>query len=78
MKTAIITGASGLIGSEAVAFLHKKFDSIVGIDNDMRQYFFGQDAPRYHHAICGFGSDSRSNYQKTRKFGPSLFDWGFG
>ena len=44
MKTAIITGASGLIGSEAVAFLHDKFDSIVGIDNDMRQYFFGQDA----------------------------------
>lgn len=44
MKTAIITGASGLIGSEAVEFLHDKFDSIVGIDNDMRQYFFGQDA----------------------------------
>jgi CDP-paratose 2-epimerase len=44
MKTAIITGASGLIGSEAVSFLHDKFDSIIGIDNDMRQYFFGQDA----------------------------------
>ena len=40
---AIITGSSGLIGSESVSFLANKFDCIVGIDNDMRKYFFGKE-----------------------------------
>ena len=44
MKIALITGAGGLIGSEAVAFFSTKFDKIIGIDNDMRQYFFGSEA----------------------------------
>ncbi len=44
MKVALITGAGGLIGSEAVAFFADKFDAIVGIDNDMRRYFFGEQA----------------------------------
>lgn len=44
MKIAIVTGSGGLIGSEAVAFLSDKFDLIVGIDNDMRSYFFGDEA----------------------------------
>jgi CDP-paratose 2-epimerase len=43
MKTAIITGSTGLIGSEAVSFFSSKFDLIVGIDNNLRQYFFGSD-----------------------------------
>jgi len=44
MKVAVITGSGGLIGSESVAFFADKFDLIVGIDNDMRQYFFGKEA----------------------------------
>ena len=44
MKIRIITGSSGLIGSEAVKFFYKKFDLIVGVDNDQRAYFFGNDA----------------------------------
>ena len=44
MNIAIITGSSGLIGSEAVEFLSPKFDLIVGIDNNMREDFFGKDA----------------------------------
>lgn len=44
MKVALVTGSGGLIGSESVAFFHDKFDVIVGIDNDMRAYFFGSDA----------------------------------
>lgn len=44
MKVAIITGSGGLIGSESVAFFSKQFDRIIGIDNDMRSYFFGSDA----------------------------------
>jgi CDP-paratose 2-epimerase len=44
MNIAIITGSSGLIGSESVRFFADKFDLIVGIDNNQRAYFFGNDA----------------------------------
>ena len=44
MKAALITGASGLIGSQAVEFFAQKGFYIVGIDNEMRRYFFGEDA----------------------------------
>ena len=35
--------ASGLIGSEAVAYFDRRGYEVVGIDNNMRQYFFGED-----------------------------------
>ena len=41
---ALITGSSGLIGSETAKFVHEKGMDVVGIDNDLRQYFFGADA----------------------------------
>jgi CDP-paratose 2-epimerase len=44
MSIAIITGAAGLIGSEAVLFFAQQGLDIVGIDNDMRSFFFGQAA----------------------------------
>jgi CDP-paratose 2-epimerase len=44
MNVAIITGSAGLIGSESVAFFSEKFDLIIGIDNNLRQYFFGTEA----------------------------------
>jgi CDP-paratose 2-epimerase len=44
MATIVITGSSGLIGSEAVRFFSDKADQIIGIDNDMRSYFFGPEA----------------------------------
>ncbi len=43
MSVAIVTGSSGLIGSETVKFLHGKGLDVVGIDNGMRSYFFGAD-----------------------------------
>ena len=43
MSVAIITGSSGLIGSEATKFFHAKGFDVVGIDNNMREYFFGKD-----------------------------------
>lgn len=43
MKVAIVTGSAGLIGSESVNFFSDKFDVVVGIDNNMREYFFGKD-----------------------------------
>jgi CDP-paratose 2-epimerase len=43
-KVAIVTGANGLIGSQTVSFLVEKGYYVVGIDNDMRAYFFGEEA----------------------------------
>ena len=43
MKIAIVTGSSGLIGSEAVKFFHSKGMKVIGIDNNMREYFFGKE-----------------------------------
>jgi CDP-paratose 2-epimerase len=43
MAVVLITGASGLIGSEAAAFFADKGFDVVGVDNDMRRYFFGDD-----------------------------------
>jgi len=44
METVIVTGAHGLIGSEAAKFFGLKGYHVVGIDNDMRSYFFGPSA----------------------------------
>lgn len=41
---ALITGSAGLIGSEAARFFAGKGFEIVGVDNNMRQYFFGAEA----------------------------------
>jgi CDP-paratose 2-epimerase len=62
MSIAVITGSAGLIGAEAARFFSNKGLDIVGIDNDMRRLFFGDDAstrwsrtaletdlPRYRH-----------------------------
>lgn len=44
MSIAIVTGAAGLIGSEAARYFAAKGLDVVGIDNDMRARFFGSDA----------------------------------
>ncbi len=41
---AVITGSAGLIGSEAARFFAASGHRVVGIDNDMRRYFFGDSA----------------------------------
>jgi len=40
----LVTGSAGLIGSEAVRFFAQKGFEVVGIDNDMRKVFFGDEA----------------------------------
>jgi CDP-paratose 2-epimerase len=40
----VVTGSGGLIGSETARFFSSKGYSIIGIDNDMRSYFFGTEA----------------------------------
>ena len=44
MSIVIITGSAGLIGSEATTFFATQGFEVVGIDNDMRRVFFGEDA----------------------------------
>ena len=61
-KKALITGSGGLIGSECARMLHDQGWEVVGIDNDMRRQFFGEQGttqpvvkelrdtlPRYRH-----------------------------
>jgi CDP-paratose 2-epimerase len=40
----LITGSAGLIGSEAVRHYCKRDYDVVGVDNNMRRYFFGAGA----------------------------------
>ena len=44
MGVAIISGSAGLIGSEAVRFFSNLGMDVIGIDNDMRKFFFGEEA----------------------------------
>lgn len=70
MEVILITGSAGLVGSEAVRFFSQKGFKVVGIDNDMRKVFFGEDAstawcrkaleadiPEYEH----YNTDIRDN-----------------
>lgn len=44
MSVVFVTGSGGLIGSESVKFFHKLGFTVVGIDNNMRKFFFGEEA----------------------------------
>lgn len=44
MSVALITGSAGLIGSEAARFFAALGMDVVGLDNDMRREFFGEEA----------------------------------
>ncbi|MGH3128346.1 MAG: NAD-dependent epimerase/dehydratase family protein [Gaiellaceae bacterium] len=43
MRTAVVTGSSGLIGSEMVVTLDREGWAVHGVDNNMRREFFGPD-----------------------------------
>ena len=43
MKVVLVTGSSGLVGSETVRFFCEKGFTTIGIDNDFRKYFFGAE-----------------------------------
>ena len=51
----LVTGSSGLIGSEAVVYYDLEGDSVFGIDNNMRREFFGPNG------------DTRWNLERLRK-----------
>jgi len=43
MSIVLITGSSGLVGSESVSFFSKKGFDVIGIDNNLRKFFFGNE-----------------------------------
>jgi CDP-paratose 2-epimerase len=82
-KKALITGSAGLIGSESVRFFAEKGFDIIGIDNDMRKYFFGDEAStewnnnllkekykNYKH----YAADIRNNEEIKKIFKEHKFD----
>jgi CDP-paratose 2-epimerase len=77
MSVAIITGSSGLVGSEAVAHFASLGMEVVGIDNGMRATFFGESAStrwmteRLKKEVPGFrhsSADIRNQEQIDRIF----------
>jgi CDP-paratose 2-epimerase len=44
MTVAIVTGSGGLVGAECARLFAERGMDVVGIDNDMRKYFFGEAA----------------------------------
>ena len=44
MSIVVVTGSAGLIGASAVKFFASQGFEVIGIDNDMRGYFFGKEA----------------------------------
>ena len=43
MSIVLITGSCGLVGSESVNFFSKKGFDVIGIDNNLRKFFFGNE-----------------------------------
>jgi CDP-paratose 2-epimerase len=77
MSVAIITGSSGLVGSEAVRYFASLGMEVVGIDNDMRARFFGESASthwmterlkREVAGFCHYNTDIRNAEQIDRIF----------
>jgi CDP-paratose 2-epimerase len=52
VSVAVITGSAGLIGAEAARFFADQGLHIVGIDNDMRREFFGEEASTAWNRRC--------------------------
>ena len=42
MNIALITGSCGLVGSESVNFFIKKKFKVLGIDNNLREFFLAK------------------------------------
>jgi CDP-paratose 2-epimerase len=69
MPTAIVTGSGGLIGSESVRrFVEAGWD-VVGLENDMRARFFGEEASTAH-----VTEELRSSYDEFRSLDVDIRD----
>ena len=84
MSVAIVTGSAGLIGSETVRLFSSKGLTVVGVDNDMRRVFFGEEASTAWsrrqleaevHGYEQWDVDIRDQHAMERvfkKYGPSI------
>jgi CDP-paratose 2-epimerase len=70
MKTVLITGSAGLIGSESVSFFCNKKFSVIGIDNDMRKYFFGREG-----STKWMLKELKSSYKSFRNYPVDIRDF---
>jgi CDP-paratose 2-epimerase len=80
----LITGSSGLIGSEAVEYFDSRGHTVVGIDNNMRRSFFGQAGDttwnlhrlkRETRRFTHFDLDIRDREKIGKLFGKHRFDF---
>jgi len=69
MSTAIVTGSGGLVGSETVRFLHDQGMDVIGIDNNLREYFFGPDG-----STRGQATDLSKSLARYRHFDLDIRD----
>jgi CDP-paratose 2-epimerase len=63
VRRAIVTGSGGLVGSETVAYLVEAGFDVIGLENDMRSYFFGPEAstrPQTERLLAAYGDGFRS------------------
>ena len=79
----LVTGSSGLIGSEAVTFFDGQGHEVVGVDNNMRAVFFGEqgDTTWNRDRLIGstknfkhFDLDIRNREDVFKFFGEHKFD----
>jgi len=67
MAIVLVTGSAGLVGSESVRFFCEKGFDVVGIDNDMRKVFFGEEAStRWNQKVL------EETYQSYTHFGVDI------
>jgi len=84
MALVLVTGSGGLIGSETCKRFHAEGFDVVGVDNDLRAYFFGKEAstsgtrakleaalPRYRHESLDI-RDREGVEAMVRKLGAAL------
>ena len=82
-KIVIVTGSTGLVGSEAVIFFIKKQFHVMGIDNNQRKFFFGKDGdtshikrkllkyPNYHHYNINI-RNKKKIYELFKKYSSNI------
>lgn len=71
MPTAIVTGSGGLIGSESVSYFVEAGYDVIGLENDMRSYFFGPSAStsqQTEHLLATYPGSFRSLSIDIRDF----------
>jgi CDP-paratose 2-epimerase len=71
LPLAIVTGSGGLVGSESVAYLVETGFDVLGVENDMRAYFFGPTAstkPQTQRLLETYPDNFRSLELEIRDF----------